>query len=393
MILARLHSLGPTAIMQIFALSLMALGSRAHAGATMSTVITDRGYPLERHWAITEDGYSLGMFRIPYGVKTSASTDGPRQAVFLQHALLDSSYAYVCNSPEESMGFLLADAGYDVWFGNNRGNQYSTNHTFLGTDSKEFWDFTWDEMAVYDLPAQINYVLQHTGQTQVPYIGHSQGTTQAFAGLSVNSQLRKQISVFVGLGPAAYVGHVESKLFQALGDLHFGDMLLKLGVKEFLPQKGFLNKISPAFCDWFGKLCDDILGGIVGPSTHLDTGSIPSYLLQTPSGTSAKNMAHWGMAIRNDTFTNFNGVPYNLGKVSVPVALFAAGNDYLANLRDMSRLRAELPSGTIVKEWYEGSYAHLDFTWAPDAGTLMFPSLLEVVQTYSPPTLSKPALV
>jgi len=33
------------------------------------------------------------------------------------------------------------------------------------------------EMAVYDLPATINYILQKTGQEQLYYVAYSQGTT------------------------------------------------------------------------------------------------------------------------------------------------------------------------------------------------------------------------
>lgn len=41
----------------------------------------------------------------------------------------------------------------------------------------QFLDYSYDEMANYDLPASINFVLNKTGQQQVYYVGHSQGAT------------------------------------------------------------------------------------------------------------------------------------------------------------------------------------------------------------------------
>lgn len=39
------------------------------------------------------------------------------------------------------LGYLLADAGYDVWMGNARGNMYSTRHNKLSAMLPTFWSF------------------------------------------------------------------------------------------------------------------------------------------------------------------------------------------------------------------------------------------------------------
>ena len=64
--------------------------------------------------------------------------------------------------------------------GNTRGNTYFKNHTNLDTCSScpEFWSFGFDDSGLKDYSAEIDYILDKTGQSKVHFVGHSMGTTQ-----------------------------------------------------------------------------------------------------------------------------------------------------------------------------------------------------------------------
>ena len=54
----------------------------------------------------------------------------------------------------------MADAGYDVYLGNNRGNSYSRGHVHLdpSRDAKKYFDFSFAELGLHDVPAQLDKV-------------------------------------------------------------------------------------------------------------------------------------------------------------------------------------------------------------------------------------------
>lgn len=65
-------------------------------------------------------------------------------------------------------------------------------------------------MAAYDLPAMFDHVTRTTGQTQVHYVGHSQGTLIGFAGFTSNKTLAAMVKQFFALAPVAKVYHIKS---------------------------------------------------------------------------------------------------------------------------------------------------------------------------------------
>lgn len=99
-------------------------------------------YPFEVHANITtEDGYMLNLYRIPYG-RSNKYSYKIRPPVLLIHGLSSSCEDFVVTGLGKGLGFLLAEAGYDVWLGNTRGNIHSRKHMWLDPDKdSRFWEF------------------------------------------------------------------------------------------------------------------------------------------------------------------------------------------------------------------------------------------------------------
>jgi lysosomal acid lipase/cholesteryl ester hydrolase len=62
--------------------------------------------------------------------------------------------------------------------GNNRGTQTSFEHInpkeySVFSWSSKYWEFSFDEMAQFDVKANIEFILKETGKEKLTYIGHS----------------------------------------------------------------------------------------------------------------------------------------------------------------------------------------------------------------------------
>lgn len=105
----------------------------------------------------------------------------------------------------------MADEGYDVWLPNFRGTNYGFSHKKLSPHQYEFWNFSWDEMAKYDLTSIFELVFAITEQRFL-YIGHSMGTTTFFAHMATYPEDVKYCKAMYALAPVGYMNHMQGVL-------------------------------------------------------------------------------------------------------------------------------------------------------------------------------------
>ncbi|KAG9464437.1 hypothetical protein GDO78_019928 [Eleutherodactylus coqui] len=338
------------------------------ATMNISELVRYQGYPSEEYEVATEDGYILSINRIPHGVKSSSAG-----MCGYKHGLLADGSNWVTNLANNSLGFILADAGYDVWMGNSRGNTWSRKHKTLTPDQEEFWAFSYDEMARLDLPAVINFILHKTGQEQIYYIGHSQGTTIGFIAFSSLPQLAKRIKMFFGLAPVATIKFSSSPLAK-LGI--FPEFVIKdlFGRREFLPQTELIKWLATHFCthEVIKQICGNIFFVLCGFNEKNLNMAVKSGELKAFDYGWKGNILHY-----NQTVPPF----YCVKDMKIPTALWSGGNDWLADRKDMALLLTQVSNLVYHKEIPD--WEHLDFIWGLDAPERMYNEILYILKKFS----------
>ncbi|NXG66835.1 LIPM Lipase, partial [Hemiprocne comata] len=359
-----------------------------------SQIICHNRYPSEEYEVLTRDGYYVRLNRIPHG-RENPRNRGAKPVVFLQHRLLGEGSHWVENLAH-SPGFILADSGYNVWLGNSRGTSWSWRHQHLSADQVEFWDFSFHEMAMYDLPAMINFVLQKTGQKQIYYVGYSQGCTIGFIAFSSMPELAQKIKLFFALAPVLTIKHARSPFMKLpfLLDKQFKMLQLLLGRMDASQRVRKLWRFLPLLCRHpsLHKLCANLfflLGGY--NEKNLNMTRLDVYTSHYPDRTSVKNVIHWAQVIKSGEFKAFDygsenpamyhqETPpfYQVEEIPVPTAVWSGGQDWVADWRDVRLLLpriAHLVTYSHIPDWN-----HWDFIWGMDAPGRLYSSILELME-------------
>ncbi|XP_030383250.1 lipase 1 [Scaptodrosophila lebanonensis] len=349
---------------------------------TVDKLIAKYGYQAEVHRVTTEDGYILTMHRI--------RKDGA-QPFLLQHGLVDSSAGFVIMGPNVSLAYMLADHNYDVWLGNARGNRYSRNHTTLDPDESKFWDFSWHEIGMYDLPAMIDHILKTTGYKKLHYAGHSQGCTAFFVMCSMRPTYNEKVIMMQAMAPAVYAKETEDHPYIRAISLYFNTLVGSSISEMFNGEFRFLCRMT----EETERLCIEAVFGIVGRNwNEFNRKMFPVILGHYPAGVAAKQVKHFIQIIKNGRFAPYSysasknmllyreHVPprYNLSLVTVPTFVYYSSNDLLCHPHDVESMCEDLgnPAGKYLVPMKD--FNHMDFLWAIDVRRLLYARMLQVLE-------------
>lgn len=351
--------------------------------------ITPLNYPVESHDVTTEDGYICTFFRIQ--AKNQGSFKQGLPVVYIQHGLFDSADSWILNDEPNAPALQLANNGYDVWLANSRGNKYCRKHTVYNLSNPEFWQFSWQNMSHYDLPAGFEYINQQTGQL-INYVGHSQGTTMMFAALSDGEPtVLKYLKTYVALAPSAFENHTNSHKnipeFNAIYNL-----LESKHVYDVLPANFFESDAFHILCNSYPSQCADVFKTLFGSDPTVDNYAlIPLLMEHEPCGTSLMNVGHWKQQIDTGNYSKFDygaegnmlhynqtyPPPFNLTNIQFPIYMFIGSYDTLADPTDIQTLTSRLTNCNITAKVVPAS--HMSYVIANNM-SFYFDDLLQILE-------------
>ncbi|CAG5013314.1 unnamed protein product [Parnassius apollo] len=363
---------------------------------------TEYGYVSEQHTVTTDDGYILTMFRITRGKNCHGPIRNP--PVLLMHGLLMSSDSWMDAGPKAGLAYLISDLCYDLWVPNMRGSYYSKKHIKLDpAKDQEFWDFSTMEIAYYDIPATIDYILKHTMFDKINYIGYSQGGGTFLMMNSERLEYHDKIGVGILLEPATRLTYTRSQLFRLLLEYYRANLpyLYQIGIYEALPLGGIEQKFAAYICKDYviaNTVCRQFLSLI--DSFHpgsIETETIRVLVGHFPAGTSVKNMAYYGQALNVDVFQKFDygssrnlqmygtaqPPTFNLSAVTVPIVVIHGRNDFLTSPADVDWVTSHLPN--VLENYYvvDPLSNHFDVPYSQFNARNILPTIKKYLKMFS----------
>ena len=383
---------------------------------SVDEIVCNRGFRLESHSVQTSDGYILTLYHIinPYLPREQVK----KKPVLLMHGMGTHGFFWLLNDElgsdwrqlidpkdprydsksnggsHDSLGFELARRGYDVWIGNQRGNRFSQRHVLLSKNDSNFWNFSMDEIALFDLPALIHYILSMTKNETLAYVGFSQGANLMLALMSSQPKYNEVVKPFICMSPVVKTSH--SKFVMGFGRtiINWAPYLatkfpgcLYPGFLEFLIQLFFCNHSLESFSNTIGKSfysgkyvnSKRVSTFLAFPGVHASRKNATQYL-QFASGPFAR--FDYGKSKNLEVYGRKTPPVYDLSKITNQyLALIYSLDDTCASAQDVRFLRSQLQINPLdVYVVRKKKWDHQDFQLGKDCGSVVNERILLILK-------------
>ncbi|XP_063923412.1 lipase lipl-4-like [Zophobas morio] len=331
----------------------------------------------------TKDGYILTMFRIP--------REKPRGVVLLQPPISAGAIAWLSDGLN-SLGVTLWNKGYDVWLSNHRGASYSRNHINMTDKNPLFWDYSFHEIALYDLDAQFEVINQETN-SQVIFIGYSMSSTLGLTYASLQPELsKKYVKSYILVAPVVLMENFSSLfkfLFYAMYPLEsffrIGEFMTFEAVRWF----GSFVNVAPAVVNFVTSL---VMGWTID---EMDPVLYPYIFAHHGRGITNKMLYHYGQIFFNqshflmyDYGTESNRVVYGsnlppsypLQNIDSSMYFIYGDNDKLATPADVKNLYDLLPQGQVRGKYKIENHNHIDYFFSKYRRNKTYKSIYNILE-------------
>ncbi|XP_053952268.1 lipase 3-like [Anastrepha ludens] len=368
---------------------------------TADRVVADN-YPVEAHTVQTIDGYILTLFRIPYSLRTQNANILNKTVLFLQHGLISSSDDWILVGPDKALAYLLADAGYDVWLGNFRGNAYSRRHVSRSPEKRAFWRFSFHELGIYDLPAMFGYILRATMQDSLHYVGHSMGTTTFMVLMSLMPWYMERIRTAHLLAPVIYTDHQEAPVTRFTAPIlgNPSPLTKALSDHDLLGYNEFLSLFDATACEVLDEIvCANFLFLYTGyDPINTNYSLIPAILRTHPNGGSTNQLIHYMQEYVSGHFRQYDhGLKENLLyynqptppdypleniRANPPLQIYYSDNDLQSSPIDVFRLLPRMGDNIELRHINLTTWNHLDYMWAINVREVINEGIIGYIQKF-----------
>ncbi|MCZ7582929.1 MAG: lysophospholipase [Deltaproteobacteria bacterium] len=321
-----------------------------------------RWYPDERHYLPLRGDRHLVLhrFRAPEG-----STR--HHPAILCHGL-GAHAPNLCLPGRYNLGERLRREGYDVWVIDLPGNGMSVPGNWRRRDR---FDATFDDYALRDAPAAIDYVLRETGARRTFWVGHSMGGMVAYsvaAGASAD-----KIRGAVAIASPANLDHL--RLLRAIA---FVDFLLKPLSRV---HQVFLMRLLVPFVRFLPSFA---LRPVI-KRENADIATIKTVAANVLADVPVKLLRQFGRWVREGRRTSDDGYDYQaaLGDIRVPFLLLAGAGDVLAAPRSVEYAFERIASPDKTYHLFStetgglASYGHGDIMFGRHAPDEVFPRVVD----------------